>query len=41
MAVSIGATGGVARQMFRIKVFAGGYLVSNTPRVADSFIPIL
>ncbi|MDO1449905.1 hypothetical protein Q0590_26735 [Rhodocytophaga aerolata] len=35
MAISIGATGGTAGQTVRIKVFAGGTLVSYTPGVAD------
>ena len=35
-AISIGATGGVAGQTVRVKVFAGGTLVSDTPGVADA-----
>ncbi len=33
--ISVGATGGVAGQTIRIKVFAGGTLISDTPGVAD------
>ncbi len=34
--LSIGATGGVAGQTVRVKVFAGGTLISDTPGVADA-----
>jgi hypothetical protein len=34
--LSIGATGGVAGQTIRVKIFAGGALVSDTPGVADA-----
>src|SRR5687767_13124965 len=35
-AISVGAVGGSAGQTIRIKIFAGGSLVSNTPGVANS-----
>ena len=35
-ALSIGATGGVTGQTVRVKVFAGGTLISDTPGVADA-----
>lgn len=34
--LSVGATGGVAGQTIRVKVFAGGTLISDTPGVADA-----
>lgn len=34
--LSVGATGGVAGQTVRVKVFAGGTLVSDTAEVADA-----
>jgi hypothetical protein len=36
MGLSIGATGGVAGQTIRVKVFAGGTLTSDTAAVADA-----
>lgn len=36
MTISVGATGGTAGQTIRVKVFAGGILVSDTPGVADN-----
>ena len=35
-ALSVGATGGVAGQTVRVKIFAGGTLISDTPEVADA-----
>jgi hypothetical protein len=35
-ALSVGATGGLAGQTVRVKVFAGGTLISDTPGVADA-----
>jgi len=34
--LSVGATVGVAGQTIRVKVFAGGTLISDTPGVADA-----
>ncbi len=34
--LSVGATGGLAGQTVRVKVFAGGTLISDTPGVADA-----
>ncbi|MBA4053226.1 MAG: hypothetical protein C0490_00795 [Marivirga sp.] len=36
MAISVGATGGAPGQTIRVKVFADGKLVSDTPGTADN-----